>query len=70
MFTNKYTCIIIIRFLFHCRWFQGFDWDGLQSQTMTPPILPKVCIYIGKRLVPAIRNSHEPYIGVMCHDIF
>jgi len=24
------------------RWFQGFDWDGLETRSLTPPILPKV----------------------------
>jgi len=24
------------------RWFQGFDWEGLDSRTMSPPIVPKV----------------------------
>ncbi|BFZ17884.1 hypothetical protein BsWGS_20922 [Bradybaena similaris] len=24
------------------KWFQGFDWDGLMSLTLTPPIIPKV----------------------------
>jgi len=24
------------------KWFQGFDWEGLKYQTMTPPIMPKV----------------------------
>ncbi|XP_023326889.1 cGMP-dependent protein kinase, isozyme 1 [Eurytemora carolleeae] len=24
------------------RWFQGFDWDGLNAKTLTPPILPAV----------------------------
>ena len=26
------------------RWFQSFDWEGLQKQSMTPPIVPKVII--------------------------
>lgn len=24
------------------RWFQGFDWDGLSSLTLTPPIVQPV----------------------------
>ena len=24
------------------RWFQGFDWEGLRTQSMMPPIVPKV----------------------------
>jgi len=24
------------------RWFQGFDWDGLQKRALAPPIVPKV----------------------------
>lgn len=26
------------------RWYQGFDWEGLRSQTLVPPIQPKVRI--------------------------
>uniref|UniRef100_A0A672PCF8 Protein kinase domain-containing protein n=1 Tax=Sinocyclocheilus grahami TaxID=75366 RepID=A0A672PCF8_SINGR len=25
-----------------CRWFEGFDWEGLQKDTMTPPVIPNV----------------------------
>ena len=24
------------------RWFQGFDWEGLDQRKLTPPIVPKV----------------------------
>ncbi|CAM1304216.1 Uncharacterised protein at_DN2165 [Pycnogonum litorale] len=24
------------------KWFQGYDWDGLQSRRLVPPIIPKV----------------------------
>ena len=24
------------------RWYQGFDWDGLENRTLAPPIMPKV----------------------------
>ena len=24
------------------RWYSGFDWEGLEARTLTPPILPKV----------------------------
>ncbi|CAG2240366.1 PRKG1 [Mytilus edulis] len=24
------------------RWFQGFDWEGLQTRSMVPPIVPKI----------------------------
>ncbi|KAI5703810.1 hypothetical protein M8J75_016458 [Diaphorina citri] len=24
------------------KWFQGFDWDGLRNQTLTPPIIPVI----------------------------
>lgn len=24
------------------RWYQGFDWEGLEARTLTPPILPKI----------------------------
>ena len=24
------------------RWFDGFNWEGLRSRTLTPPILPKI----------------------------
>merc|ERR1712072_1402778 len=23
------------------RWYQGFDWEGLEARTLTPPIIPK-----------------------------
>lgn len=25
-----------------CRWFQGFDWEALDQQTLRPPIVPQV----------------------------
>ena len=25
-----------------CRWFEGFNWDGLLKRTMVPPIIPNV----------------------------
>ncbi|XP_042901923.1 cGMP-dependent protein kinase 1-like [Parasteatoda tepidariorum] len=25
------------------KWFQGFHWEGLRKQNLTPPIVPKVC---------------------------
>jgi cGMP-dependent protein kinase len=25
-----------------CRWFDGFNWEGLVNRTLTPPILPRV----------------------------
>uniref|UniRef100_A0A9J7Y3R9 cGMP-dependent protein kinase n=1 Tax=Cyprinus carpio carpio TaxID=630221 RepID=A0A9J7Y3R9_CYPCA len=25
-----------------CRWFEGFNWDGLRKGTLTPPIIPNV----------------------------
>lgn len=24
------------------RWFEGFDWEGLEKGTLTPPIVPEV----------------------------
>jgi len=24
------------------RWYQGFDWDGLENRTLAPPIMPKI----------------------------
>ena len=24
------------------RWYQGFDWEGLEARTLSPPIVPKV----------------------------
>jgi len=24
------------------RWYQGFDWEGLEARTLTPPIIPKI----------------------------
>jgi len=29
-------------YLFWFVFFQGFDWEGLNSRTLTPPIVPKV----------------------------
>jgi len=31
------------------RWFLGFDWDGLRSRSIKPPILPKVIIDFQKQ---------------------
>ena len=28
--------------IFFLRWYQGFDWEGLEARTLTPPIIPKV----------------------------
>lgn len=28
-----------------CRWFEGFNWDGLVKRTMVPPIIPNVSEY-------------------------
>lgn len=28
--------------IFFCRWFDGFNWEGLCTRTLTPPIIPKV----------------------------
>ena len=28
--------VIVIRMMF-CRWFQGFDWEGLKNQELQPP---------------------------------
>uniref|UniRef100_A0A146L1V6 cGMP-dependent protein kinase n=2 Tax=Lygus hesperus TaxID=30085 RepID=A0A146L1V6_LYGHE len=25
------------------KWFQGFDWSGLEARDLTPPIIPKLC---------------------------
>jgi len=30
------------KLLFILIYFQGFDWEGLDSRTMSPPIVPKV----------------------------
>lgn len=35
LFVNLTVCVV------H-RWFQGFDWDSLVAQTLTPPIHPMV----------------------------
>ena len=24
------------------RWYQGFDWEGLEARTLSPPLVPKV----------------------------
>jgi len=24
------------------RWYQGFDWEGLEARTLSPPIVPKI----------------------------
>ena len=26
----------------HIRWFDGFNWEGLQQRTLTPPIIPRI----------------------------
>jgi len=26
----------------HYRWFDGFNWEGLKTRTLDPPILPRV----------------------------
>jgi len=39
--TNVRIIIIITR------WYQGFDWEGLKTQSSTPPIVPKVHLYTG-----------------------
>lgn len=28
-----------------CRWFQGFDWDGLLQRKLAPPIIPQVILF-------------------------
>lgn len=33
-------CITMLWFC--CRWFQGFDWDGLLHRKLVPPIIPQV----------------------------
>lgn len=35
------------------RWFQGFDWEGLRTQKMVPPIIPKV-----NAIIFLISNCH------------
>lgn len=25
-----------------CRWFDGFNWEGLRTRTLTPPIIPEI----------------------------
>lgn len=27
---------------FWCRWFEGFNWDGIREGTLTPPFIPNV----------------------------
>lgn len=27
-----------------CRWFEGFNWEGLKKGTLTPPIIPNVSL--------------------------
>ena len=38
LFSVKNNNFLII----HFRWFDGFNWEGLRSRTLTPPILPKI----------------------------
>ena len=26
------------------KWFDGFNWEGLNNRSITPPIIPKVCL--------------------------
>ena len=26
----------------HCRWFDGFNWEGLRNRSLHPPITPKI----------------------------
>ena len=39
-FVNLY-----VYFVYIFRWYQGFDWEGLEARTLTPPIIPKVRKY-------------------------
>ena len=39
------------------RWFQGFDWDGLLSRTLVPPIIPDVRTVLYPVLVPCHVNA-------------
>jgi len=32
------------------RWFQGFDWDGLEKKALQPPIVPKVSKCVNKNV--------------------
>ena len=32
----------MIVYMYICRWFDGFNWDGLRSRTLVPPIKPVI----------------------------
>lgn len=55
---GKYTAVANVHKLWHscgylfnhsvytlCRWFEGFDWEGLQKRNMIPPIIPNVSCF-------------------------
>ena len=34
---------MILKMILHfIRWFDGFNWEGLQQRTLAPPILPRI----------------------------
>lgn len=33
---------LVIYYVSYFRWFQGFHWEGLRNQNLSPPIIPKV----------------------------
>ncbi len=51
-----------------CRWFEGFNWDGLRKGTLTPPIIPNVSAYTHAR--PETYSVQVLYAlkGFYCND--
>ena len=47
------------------RWYQGFDWDGLENRTLAPPIMPKV-----SKSSMLHAELIQPLIKIFCSDNF
>ncbi|XP_052418404.1 cGMP-dependent protein kinase 1 [Carassius gibelio] len=52
-----------VKDIFKHMWFEGFDWEGLQKGTLTPPVIPNVpCVsdHGGSSLLPETHTEAAP----------
>ena len=41
------------------RWFDGFNWEGLQQRTLTPPIVPRIAGHLDTSNFDAYPKDNE-----------